>query len=140
MDSPAAALFYSHLTLILLWMAWVLLGRDLRADLLRSRLREFRNELVDFAASHADSRRHPEYRVLVQWTEQALRDGDQITLTRVLLSAPLAPRRSPQPHPLQEWERRLCRLLLRHAWPVWTLWRTCPERQKDVLTVVLDSM
>lgn len=77
MSDSLAALFFSHLTLILIWLAWILLFRGLRIDFLRFRLRSLRIELDRLPRSDEHSR-------LWNRTLRLMQSVEYLTLTRFL--------------------------------------------------------
>jgi hypothetical protein len=103
MEDTAASTFFSTLTVEVLWIIWITLGRDLRADRLRQRLRILRQEL-----GHA-----PDTMQLAILIDDCSIIADQITLTRLLLSGLIVRRQSGsdiadygnnRPSPAQLWK------------------------------------
>jgi hypothetical protein len=80
-----AAIFFSHLTLVLIWIAWFVLFRGLRRDFLRSRLRRLQFELEDAAAGDPVMLRSAGYIRLAERLERAIMGARHLTLTRLLL-------------------------------------------------------
>jgi hypothetical protein len=114
--TPGAAVFYSLVTLVLLAVTWVTLGRDLRADWLRHRLRALLDETGGVSAA-------AELRAEI---ELAIRHADALTTTRALLCSRFA-ESSPTTRSELETVRRLranfAALVLAHALPFWKGWR-----------------
>jgi hypothetical protein len=75
MSNKLAAVFFSHCTLILIWLCWVVLFRGLRNDLLRTRLGALQIELDRLPRSEEHAR-------LSRRISGSLRSAEFFTLTR----------------------------------------------------------
>lgn len=87
MDSEAAAVLYSFLSILGTWAIWVLLFRDYRADSLRHSLRMLHDECFDQAASGAILPSDPAYQQLKKLISEAAANAHRITFTRVLAAS-----------------------------------------------------
>lgn len=76
----AAALFFSHVTLVLIWITWITLFRRLRSDFLRARLRPLQFELDYTPATNAAAHSR-----LSQMVHDSIVSAEHLTLTRLLL-------------------------------------------------------
>ncbi len=113
--TPGAAVFYSLVTLVLLAVTWVTLGRDLRADWLRYRLRALRDQALAITGTVS----------LVGEIELAIRHADGLTATRALLCSQLTEAGVPanEPEPIRALRAEFSGLVLAHALPIWKGWR-----------------
>jgi hypothetical protein len=79
-ETLAAALFLSHLTLVLIWLTWITLFRRLRIDFLRARLRSLLFELTRIPITNAAAHSR-----LSQIVQDSIVSAEHLTLTRLVL-------------------------------------------------------
>jgi len=144
--TPAAAVFFSLLAVLLILLGWVVYGRPLRSDQLRWRIYLMREELIRLSGHSAAVAATPEYRRLMGWLAAAEDYAPKITGTRVLLCAVWhhwrghpARNREGIPPELERIGERITGAILRQALPC--LWFCIKNRawREEVVEAVLAS-
>ena len=124
--TPAAAVFFSLLAVLLIFLGWAIFDRSLRDDLLRWRLYLLREEIHRLSLREVALVATPEYSQVLKWLSEAERNASKVTCTRMLLCAcwlylqsHAEAEKAKVPEELRMIRARMDTALFSHAFPGW---------------------
>ena len=87
MTTESASILYSLITAALLGSVWLILGRDIRADVLRRELRLIHVDLLRLRSSEPYCLSQPDYEKLNNVIRMMIVNAHRMTATRLVLAA-----------------------------------------------------